>query len=307
MSLSRFPKKGWISLILLALFFSFRTYQRFYNPNLVVTFFDVGQGDAALIQFPLGKTLLIDGGGGWNQFEMGSQVLFPELTRLGILTLDRILLSHPDNDHARGFLGVLNKLKVKELWLHGDLKKAPKKQLLVDIETQSRARGVLEKFISFETFEEIEGVKVQTLPLGDGSKKGNDKALVVQMEFGGCKMLFTGDIEKEGEWELLRKLNTKIDLLKVPHHGSLSSSQWGFLKSISPRWAVVSVGLKNSYGHPRSEVLQRYRALGVELFRTDFHGAIRFTFSPQGKVTCETPKGGCGVSECDEIRLGYNR
>ena len=298
MGLPNFRKRNVILLLLLVFFTSHRIYHRFWNPHLIVTFFDVGQGDSALIQFPYGKTLLVDGGGGWKSWDAGSKLLFPELTRLGILRLDHLVLSHPDNDHARGFLGILKLLKVEELILHGALNKVSIKQPLMSIKEEAKAKNIKQTFVSQEEVRNISGAKVLLIPLGNHSKNTNDQALVLKIEFGKCHILFTGDIEKESELELTKKITGKIHLLKVPHHGSLTSSQWSFLNHISPSWAVVSVGINNQYGHPKTEILNRYSSQGIQLFRTDFHGSVRFDFNSEGEVKCESVMGECGRARC---------
>ncbi len=265
----------------------------------MVTFFDVGQGDSALVQFPYGSTLLIDGGGGWKSWDMGTRVLIPELSRLGILRLDHVVLSHPDNDHALGLGAVLKWLKVGELWLHKNLSYSPKKRILAEIEQLSDSRGVKKNLVGGVIRRTISKVDMDLIPLGNQKSSRNDQALIVVLRFGKCQMLFTGDIEKESERELIERFREKFHLLKVPHHGSLTSSGWKFLSSISPNWAVISVGFKNTYGHPRKEVLNRYKSLGVQLFRTDFHGALRFTFTPSGEMRCESFLGDCGIGKCD--------
>jgi competence protein ComEC len=283
----------------LAFCVSKRLYNRFWDPNLTLTFFDVGQGDAALIQFPFGRTMLIDGGGGWTKSNLGTRVLFPELTRLGILTLDTLLMSHPDNDHARGFLGIIDSLRAKELWLHQAWNVFPKRPLLEEIETKFSATPGKIIWLNRILSKNVSGVKLQVIPLKGDLRTKNDQALVVVLNFARCTILFTGDIERESEKEFIEQGITKVHLLKIPHHGSYTSSTWRLLKNISPDWAVVSVGRSNTYGHPRKEILSRYRALGIPVFRTDFHGAVRFTITPEGEVNCENYLGDCGVSRCD--------
>jgi competence protein ComEC len=298
MGISSVSKKGVFLTGLFIWFLGSRIYDRFLNPNLIVTFFDVGQGDSALVQFPFGETLLVDGGGGWKIWDMGTQVLFPELSRLGILTLDHLVLSHPDNDHGRGFLGVIKLLKVKALWLHKALSKQPKKELFQEIEEKLAKKNIPERFLQSPGKLLISGVEVSMIPLNPTKQNRNNQALLLKLEFGKCKVLFSGDIEEEGEKEFVNKYPGKINLLKVPHHGSLTSSSREFLSSLAPDWAVVSVGANNNYGHPKPEVLRRYRELGIPLFRTDFHGSVRFTMTPEGEVKCQSVLGDCGQEPC---------
>lgn len=284
---------------LLALVILRRCYYRYWDPNLIITFFDVGQGDSALIQFPFGKTMLVDGGGGWGKFSLGERVLIPELSRLSILRLDHVILSHPDSDHAFGLLAVLKNLKVKELWLSGRFFKATPPKLLTEIEGLIKTRKIKPNILTRPNQLEINQASVELIPLSINKGSRNNEALILGIQFGKCRALFTGDIESEGEAKLAKLLPRKFHLLKVPHHGSLTSSSLAFLHHFDPKWAIVSVGLTNRYRHPRSEVLSRYRALGIDLFRTDFHGAVRFTVTPKSEVKCETYLGDCGVTHCN--------
>ncbi|NBY20708.1 MBL fold metallo-hydrolase [bacterium] len=285
--------------VLLSILILRRCYDRYWDPNLIITFFDVGQGDSALIQFPFGKTMLIDGGGGWGKLSVGERVLIPELLRLGVLRLDHVVLSHPDSDHAFGLLEILQKMEVGQVWLSSYFQKPPRPRILQDIEQISKSRKIKINHLINPYQLQINGVSTLLTPLGIDAHSKNDRALLLGIEFSKCRALFTGDIEQGGELEMVTRSSKKVHLLKVPHHGSLTSSTRQFLKAFSPRWAVVSVGFKNSYRHPRKEILHRYRLMGINLLRTDFHGAVRLTLSPEGKVSCETYLGDCGVSRCD--------
>lgn len=276
-----------------------RCYFRFWDPNLTVTFFDVGQGDAALIQFPYGKTMLLDGGGGWKKNTMGRRVLFPELSRLGILTIDFLLLSHPDNDHGRGFVELADLLRAKELFLHSGWNQNPKRPLLTEIETEFIKRGTKINWLQNPKIESVSGTELRLIPLNGDYHSRNDQALVAEIKFNQCRILFTADVEKGSEKEWLKMKLQPVHFLKVPHHGSRTSSSWDFLRAVHPEWAVVSVGRNNTYGHPRKEILSRYHALGTSVLRTDFHGAVRFTMTPEGQVKCENYLGDCGSSRCN--------
>ena len=140
------------------------------------------------------------------------------------------------------------------------------------------------------------GTQATVLPLN--GKTTNDRSLVLVLEFGGCRALFTGDIERAGEEELMGRLGSPVHLLKVPHHGSKTSSTLRFLRHYRPRWAVISVGLGNQYGHPNPAVLARYREQGIPLWRTDFHGFVQFAMSSDGRVRCTSFYGSCGVGRC---------
>lgn len=270
-----------------------RIEKRYFASDLIVTFFDIGQGDSSLIQFPNGKTALIDAGGGWKEWNRGKADLLPELARLGILEVDAAIVSHPDLDHAYGFLGVLEHLRVGELLFNQSFAKQNHPFLLRLIE-EARTRAVKVSAISHTQSRSWNGVHVEFVPLTAGMNP-NDQPLMVLLRFAGCRVLFTGDLERPGEVLLTPP---KIDLLKVAHHGSKTSSTEAFLQRSQPRWAVISAGLGNNYGHPNPQVVERLRRHGTEVFRTDFHGFTRFRIQPDGTVWCENSQGSCGRSRC---------
>ena len=294
-----------LSLILLVLI-CHRIYQRFQRGALQVTFFDVGQGDSALLLFPGGKTILVDAGGGpihrgatiEGGPDLGTKELFPELARMGILHLDVAFLTHPDWDHAYGFHGILQELSVGELWLNSAfMKLSPPNPLLDSLVRKARLRGTPIREFSKAAEFTLQGVRLHVIPLhGDG--KTNDESLVLFVEFAGCTAFFSGDVEAPSERELTRFRLPRSLLLKVAHHGSKTSSTESFLRWAFPRWAVISVGARNHYGHPSPVVLRRLKAHGISIFRTDFHGYVRFSFSSKGEVECETALGSCGRARC---------
>ena len=277
-----------------------RFHTRYHDGRLQLTFFDVGQGDSALLHFPDGETILVDAGGGMRNADLGTRELFPELARMGILHLDVAFLTHPDWDHAYGFHGILQELSVGELWLNSAFTKMdPPNPLLVSLLDKARLRGTRVRGFSNASDFETQGVRVRVIPLrGDG--KTNDQSLVLFVEYGGCTAFFSGDIEASSERELTGFKLPHALLLKVAHHGSKTSSTETFLRWAFPRWAVISVGARNHYGHPSPVVLQRLQAHGIGVFRTDFHGYVRFSFSPEGKVECDTALGSCGVAYCNK-------
>lgn len=273
-----------------------RSWGRFGDTSLRLTFFDVGQGDAALVEFPGGESWLVDGGGGEPGRDRGKRVLFPELTRLGVLRVREAVLSHPHQDHAQGFDGLFGEIAVDRFVFGSGF--LGERGLMDRLRRKARNAGVEAVLVENEKGVPIPGGSARFLALNVG-RTVHDRSLLLELRFGGCVALFPGDAEAEGEKEWVRRNpGTRIDLLKVPHHGSLTSSTPEFLDSISPRWAVVSVGLGNGYGHPKARVLERYRERGISVLRTDFHGFVRFRISPDGRVGCETALGPCGEARC---------
>jgi len=276
-----------------------RIYARFWNSNLTVIFFDVGQGDCALVQFPKGKTALIDGGGASREWNVGERIVIPELTRRAILSLDHVFLSHPDADHAGGLSAVLRDLSVERLWYNGAFDRDRKPhRLFGELIALSENRRVRREpvFLPVEWRENGATLSAWVSPVRQ--KKTNNRSLLLELNFAGCRFLFTGDIEARAEESLVPGLRGPVTVLKVAHHGSKTSSTDSFLRRTSPRVAVISAGRTNAYGHPHPPVLQRLRRFGAEVFRTDFHGYLQFDVEPNGRLRCQSAQGFCGEMNC---------
>lgn len=270
-----------------------RVLQRRLDDGVQVTFLDVGQGDAALIEAPGGFVALIDGGGTLDgQFDPGARVIEPVLRRKLIGRLDLVVLSHPHPDHMNGLFRVLERFEVDTFWSAGDGAGNPEYDRLV---TLARSRGIE---VAAPHVLARGGFSLEPLGpyLGDaiGAPPGleaNDASLVVQLGFAGRRVLFTGDIEAQGEAELLGRHGSAVlatDVLKVPHHGSRTSSSEELLSVTAPARAVFSLGRRNQFGFPRAEVLRRYQQHQVNVLRTDWHGAITVAVSADGalRATC---------------------
>lgn len=249
--------------------------------RLRVTFIDVAQGDATLIEFPRGKTMLIDGGSG-GDFNAGRIAVAPYLWERRIGTIDYLVGSHPQMDHIGGFSYLIRKFDIKEAWTNGRSRDLPFYQAFSEA---LEAKGLRPKVISSdEPPMEIDGCRIFSLnpPAGRAfeEKKLNDGSIVLRLvcpDLGGkgFSLLLTGDIEREGERRLLGSgVDLKSTFLKVPHHGSISSSDPLFLSAVSPEGALFSVGRNNRYRHPHPDVLAAYRALPSAIYRTDHDGAV---------------------------------
>lgn len=292
-------KKCFLAALLLLVVFAALLYlrlsERFDSHHLKITFFDVGQGDSILVQFPLGKNLLVDGGGGSPKRTKG-RLIIPELRSKGILNLDAVLLTHPDSDHILGFKDIASTIPIGEYWINPVFTDEKIVPLLWQVEWLFKNNQVNARYIGKTEQIQWQGVEMKLFPSkGVGE---NDQCLVLQLNYGGCRVLLTGDIEKEGEKIIADSLKEKVHLLKIAHHGSGTSSTKMFLRKTSPNWSVLSVGWANRYGHPKNFVSERLRAIGSEIFRTDWHGSVEFTISSTGRVECQTARGPCGVSKC---------
>jgi competence protein ComEC len=246
---------------------------------------DVGQGDSMLIITPDGKTLLVDGGGfgggprqATQDYDFGEEVVSPVLWDLGIRHLDAVVLSHAHSDHMGGLPTVLRNFTPDELWV-GD---NPPGNLAYDaLINEAAAMRVRVRTLRAEDTLAFGGANVHVLAPTRNYKPGADPAnndsLVLHVAYGGTSMLLEGDAEGEVEQAMLSEQGLESTLLKVGHHGSTSSTTPEFLARVSPKWAVISCGLRNRYGHPRREILEALQAANVRTFRTDTHGISCFT------------------------------
>lgn len=268
--------------------------------DLRVTFLDVGQGDAALIEGPRGFTALVDGGGRYDgSFDTGARIVEPVLRAAGITTLDLVVLSHPHPDHMNGLFRIIERFPVGALWTSGDDGHNPAYHKLIESARERQVPAPEPTALSHA------GLVIEALgPRLDGGRIGappglgtNDASLVVRLTFGGQRILLPGDIGDEGEAELLDQRAAGLDLaaglLKVPHHGSRHASSGPFLDAVSPRLAVASAGRYNRFGLPNPAALARYAQRGVGVLRTDRDGAVTVTVDAQGGVRTSCMRG-CG-------------
>jgi len=285
-----------ISLVLIFADTAYLIAKEKYTTDLKITAIDVGQGSSTLVQFPRGINMLIDGGGfPDSSFDMGKSVIAPFLYAKRISNIDIVVLTHPHPDHLQGLIYIVNNFAVKEIW-HTGVKTEDALYLLWE-------KTILEKKPKIKCLsaqyppENISGVQVQFLwPLHkkihndqDASDEDiNDTSLVIKISYGNKSFLFTGDISEQVEANLIASgQNLKSDLLFMPHHGSNHSNSMEFIRAVSCRYAIASAGKNNVFHHPHPNVLDRYHANGVTLFRTDQQGAI--TAQTNGKSLEITP------------------
>ena len=257
---------------------------RYFKPKeLTVYFIDVGQGDSALVRTPAGKNILIDTGGLLGGADIARMVLLPSLRYLGVKQIDALCLSHGDHDHAGGAAGVAAKLPVKNIFLGADAERS------ADVQTLLKAAGNTANVYRLQKGEQwnvgdckivvasASGRNVSVASPSSAVTEENASSLVLQLFCSGYSLVFTGDADMDTE-ENAMPLLCYADILKVSHHGSDTSSSPHFLDRIRPRYAVISCGKHNRYGHPGKSTLERLASRHIIPLRTDQLGAIKIVF-----------------------------
>lgn len=240
------------------------------NGELAVHFIDVGQGDSEFIQFPDGQTMLIDAG----ESDAGETVV-SYLQLLGVSSIDFVVATHPHSDHIGGLPAVFDAFEIEKVYMPDAVSSSYTFETLLDkIEAEGCETAEAKAGVTAVSDNENDLTAYFTAPVSDEYDDLNNYSAVLRLEYKEKSFLFTGDAETLVEKEMLSNGIDKADVLKVGHHGSKTSSSAEFLKQVSPQYAVFEVGQDNSYGHPHSEVLERYEKFGVEILRTDLMGTI---------------------------------
>lgn len=244
--------------------------------KLTVIMVDVGQGDCFLIRFPNGKTALVDAGDASRYFDNGEKTVLPLINKLGIDKIDYGFISHLESDHFGGFVSLIKRNKIANI-------------LKPDPGAQNRLDSLFEKFCSQNNVKLLEhdteylnvgNVKLYFLAPGIVGSRSmenrNDNSLIIFMRYGSTTFLFTGDIEEKAEEILAAKYGAslKCDVLKIPHHGSKTSSTYALLKKAAPGIALISVGNGNKFGHPSQNTIEKLKLFSAEIYRTDIEGAV---------------------------------
>ncbi len=310
-------RRGWIHAALwLALCIAW-AYARTPPPAgaLRVTFFDVGQGDAALVELPDGATWLVDAGGNTSARELGpasatGKVIAGALGVYDHSAIDLAIVSHPHPDHYLGFAALAGQVPIRELWTAADPEGAPPPPKLRDsamptfaaITAQLVAAGTVvahpalgvarsEAGVTLEVwgprFAASDDPAISPIEAVDPVRSVNDNSLVVVVRYRGRALLFAGDLEAEGEAALVAAGLGHVDVVKVPHHGSPTSSSPGLVAATKPTLAVISCGVANQFHFPSQAVVERWRSAGARVERTDIAGAITVTVGDDGALAIE--------------------
>lgn len=266
------------------------------TPNVMeVTAIDVGQGDSILVISPTGKTMLVDAGGptgtvkeisdATSRFDVGEEVVSPYLWSRRLRRLDVIALSHAHSDHMGGMAAVMRNFRPRELWVSIDPASAAYQSLLLE----AKQLGVTVRHLHAGDGFVWGGTQIDVLApeagyINHGAPTNND-SLVLRVADGKASVLLEGDAEAASERAMLSFGRVQpVTLLKVGHHGSQTSSTAVFLAAAAPQDAIISVGRGNTFGHPRTEVIDRLAAAHTHLYRTDEFGLTTFLLSRDGQL-----------------------
>ena len=261
---------------------------------LEITAIDVGQGDSLLAVAPTGQTMLIDAGGPVGRhgvseivsnFDIGEEVVSPYLWSRRMRRLDIVVLTHAHTDHMGGMPAILENFRPRELWVSID----PRSKLYTELLAEAARLHIAVRHFAAGDHPSWAGMPVDILAPNPAYRNAaaprNDDSLVLHLRYGRATVLLEGDAERPSEDAMLAAgLVTPVTLLKVGHHGSRTSTNPEFLAAAAPRAAIVSVGRRNTFGHPRGEVIERLATGGSSLARTDEFGLVTFLLGPDGSV-----------------------
>ena len=245
-----------------------------------MTAFDVGQGNAVLIETATHRLLYDTGPQLGTQSDSGQRVLLPYFIKRGITSLDGLVISHSDMDHAGGALSLFKEIRFG--WVSSSL---PAENPILQQASQHHACAQGQSW-------DWDGVRFEMLqPRADSyaktSLKPNARSCTLRISWGDKAVLLTGDIEAAQEYAMLERVPDRLpaQVLLAPHHGSGTSSTTAFLEAVAPEIAIFQVGYRNRYHHPKPEVFERYRQFGIQRYRTDESGAIRVEIDNAIKVS----------------------
>lgn len=257
-------------------------------PQLASHYIDVGQGDCEFVEFPDGKTMLIDAGPADSADKVISYI-----ERLGYSSIDYVVATHPHTDHIGGMKKVIEHFRIGTVYMpDAESNTSTYSSLLKAIDKKGKKIKKAKagtKIYSGSTSQ----LKVQTLaPVMDSYDSLNNYSVVIKITYGKVRLLYMGDAERESEEQMIKKnYDLSADIIKVGHHGSSTSSSQSFVKKVNAQFAIISVGENNDYHHPHNQVVNRWIKSGAEIIRTDECGDIVVT-TDGDEFGIDTEKGG---------------
>ncbi len=253
---------------------------RVFHPQMVVTFLDVGQGDAAFVECPNGRTILIDGGDAEDDFSYGERVIAPFLRTKGLSRVDCVIVSHPHDDHLGGLNYILERFEVGLVLDSGQVYASQRYRRFLELIGEKKIPYAIGR--AGDRLTGCEPAQVEILhPSAEYAAKNfdaasfnpNDGSLVLKLSYGEVDCLFTGDAEAEAE-AFFAGEKLACEIVKAPHHGSKTSSTPDFVRQTRPQVVYISCGNRNKFKHPAAEVLRRYHSVYSRIYRSDQNGAL---------------------------------
>jgi competence protein ComEC len=259
--------------------------------DLQVAFLDVGQGDAAFLRFPNQQTMLIDGGDRSFQRDEGEKTVLPFLQSVHALHINYLIGSHAHNDHIGGFLALVNSLSIDTLVLSGYQYNS---RLFTSLLTAAKKKNIpIMTVIKGDILSPDPACRVYILHPDSVYNQAknfygaecNNSSVVLKVQYGANRILFTGDLEVSGERPLLQyDYFLESEIVKIGHHGSSTSTSDALLQKVNPLVALISVAKKNKFRHPSPKTLKRLQNYGVKTYLTSHEGAVIFSIGPE-KIT----------------------
>ena len=248
------------------------------------------QGDSCLILTSLNTSILIDGGGS-ETYDVGENILLPYLLSRRITKIDYILCSHFDTDHCGGIKTILEDIKVKNLIISKQKENYENFNEIMQIAKKKHVNIIIVKANDRIVFDKTAYIDVLYPTKNLAHSDINNNSIVAKLISNNISILFTGDIEKEAEENILdiyNKKELKADILKVAHHGSKTSSSYEFLNAVSPKIALIGVGENNTFNHPSDITIKNLEKLNVKIYRTDKNGEIEIKVKNKNDIKIKT-------------------